>query len=235
MVVFPSHWKKALNTFFFFPPFFKKGFRGPLWLWDLVTLGPKPRGRDGFPPFTASFLLCFLHKNKSSPEKAMLCPFGSVSKFLSQSFVTSYSMVALCFCFGTSFHLCLKESKKERERKEWKRREREKEWEEKKLKWALYSEINIHISKSDHAKWKGFHGLVIPLPLHICGVLHFHFGYLIYILNAHRSGDLMWFGELRHFLSCTFRFSSLVFWLIIIMVTINTRIWIAGFKAWAWM
>lgn len=230
MVVFPSHWKKALNTFFFFFSFLKKGFRGPLWLWDLVTLGPKPRGRDGFPPFTASFLLCFLHKNKSSPEKAVLCPFGSVSKFSSQSFVISHVMVALSvFVLVPLFTTVLKKARK----KEKGRNEREEE--EKKLKWALYSEINIHISKSDHAKWKGFHGLVIPLPLHICGVLHFHFGYLIYILNAHGSGDLMWFGELRHFLSCTFRFSSLVFWLIIIMVTINTRIWIAGFKARAWM
>lgn len=58
----------------------------------------------------------------------MLCPFGSVSRFLSQSFVTSYSMVALCFCLVPLFTFVLKKArKKEKGRNERERREREKE------------------------------------------------------------------------------------------------------------
>jgi len=59
----------------------------------------------------------------------MLCPFGSVSKFSSQSFVTSYLMVALSvFVLVPFFTIVLKKTrKKEKGRNERERREREKE------------------------------------------------------------------------------------------------------------
>lgn len=51
---------------------------------------------------------------------------------------------------------------------------------------------SCHISKSGPCQMKRFPRPCNPPPLHTCGgVLHFHFGYLIYILNAHRFGGLM--------------------------------------------
>ena len=46
----------------------------------------------------------------------MLCPFGSVSKFASQSFVTSYLMVALSvFVLVPLFTIVLKKARKRKE------------------------------------------------------------------------------------------------------------------------
>lgn len=146
MVVFPSHWKKALNTFFFFPPFLRKVSEVPsdYEIWSLLVPSPEV-GMAFLPSQQVSYCASY---TKINPPQKKLCSVH-LDQFPSSCLSPLWPLIRwwLCvFVLVPLFTFVLKKARKKekgRNEKEERERMRGKEIKVSSLFWDKYPHFQI--------------------------------------------------------------------------------------------